>query len=106
MPTLAEQDAWSLFLEKVSGDVFKNESLLPIAKSIVAQCAGLPLAIVTVASSMKGIRNVHEWRNALNELSGRVKGVTGLDETNFGLPRGLWKKWIANKQSLIKGIPY
>ncbi|WRX28108.1 NB-ARC - like 10 [Theobroma cacao] len=89
MPTLPEHDAWSLFLKKVGGDVLKNESLLPIAKSIVAQCAGLPLAIVTVASSMKGITNVHEWRNALNELTRSVRGVTGLDEKNFGLLRGL-----------------
>ncbi|EOY12889.1 Nbs-lrr resistance protein [Theobroma cacao] len=80
MPTLPKQDAWSLFLEKVGRDVLKYPDLFPIVESVVEQCAGLPLAIVTVASSMKGITNVHEWRNALNELSRRVRGVTGLDE--------------------------
>ncbi|WRX28105.1 NB-ARC - like 10 [Theobroma cacao] len=68
-------------LTKKGRDDLNYPNLLPIAKSIVEQCAGLPLAIVTVASSMKGIRNVHEWRNELNELSRRVKGVTDLDET-------------------------
>ncbi|EOY12888.1 Nbs-lrr resistance protein [Theobroma cacao] len=80
MPTLPKQDAWSLFLEKVGRDVLNYPDLLPIVESVVEQCAGLPLAIVIVASSMKGITNVHEWRNALNELSRRVRGVTGLDE--------------------------
>ncbi|EOY12885.1 Nbs-lrr resistance protein [Theobroma cacao] len=80
MPTLPKQDAWSLFLEKVGRDVLNYPDLLPIVESVVEQCAGLPLAIVTVASSMKGITNVHEWRNALNELSRCVRGVTGLDE--------------------------
>ncbi|WRX29330.1 NB-ARC - like 10, partial [Theobroma cacao] len=73
MPTLPKQDAWSLFLEKVGRDVLKYPDLFPIVESVVEQCAGLPLAIVTVASSMKGITNVHEWRNALNELSRRVR---------------------------------
>ncbi|XP_017980472.1 PREDICTED: probable disease resistance protein At5g63020 [Theobroma cacao] len=80
MPNLPKQDAWSLFLEKVGKDVLNYPGLLPIVESVVEQCAGLPLAIVTVASSMKGITNVHEWRNARNELSKRVRGVTGLDE--------------------------
>ncbi|XP_017980478.1 PREDICTED: probable disease resistance protein At4g27220 [Theobroma cacao] len=80
MPTLPKQDAWSLFLEKVGQDVLEYENLLPIVKSVAEQCAGLPLAVVTVASSMKGKRDIHEWRNALNELSRRVKGVTGLDD--------------------------
>ncbi|WRX29150.1 NB-ARC - like 10 [Theobroma cacao] len=80
VPTLPKQDALSLFLEKVGRDILNYPNLLPIVESVVEQCAGLPLAIVTIASSMKSIRNVHEWRNALNELSRCVKSVTGLDE--------------------------
>ncbi|XVF70328.1 hypothetical protein PTKIN_Ptkin11bG0153100 [Pterospermum kingtungense] len=81
--TLPKQDAKRLFLEKVGGDVLNNPDLLPIVESVAEQCAGLPLAIVTVASSMKGISNVCEWRNALNELTRRVKSVAGLDEKVF-----------------------
>ncbi|XP_021288652.1 disease resistance protein At4g27190-like [Herrania umbratica] len=83
MRTLLEHDAWSLFLEKVGRDILNYPNLLPIVESVVEQCAGLSLAIVTVASSMKGIRSIHEWRNALNELSRPVKSVTGLDEKVF-----------------------
>ncbi|XVF18908.1 hypothetical protein REPUB_Repub11eG0064100 [Reevesia pubescens] len=80
MPTLPEQDALNLFLEKVGGDVLGHEELKPIVESVAKQCSGLPLAIVTVASSMKGVRNIHEWRNALNELKRRAKSVNKLDE--------------------------
>ncbi|XP_021288285.1 disease resistance protein At4g27190-like [Herrania umbratica] len=83
MPTLLEQDARSLFLEKIGRNVLNYPDLLPIVESVVEQCAGLPLAIVTVASSMKGISNIHEWRNALNELSRPIKSVNGLDERVF-----------------------
>ncbi|XVF18905.1 hypothetical protein REPUB_Repub11eG0063800 [Reevesia pubescens] len=80
MLTLTKQDALNLFLEKVGRDVLGHEKLLPTVESVAEQCSGLPLAIVTVASSMKGVRNIHEWRNALNELKRRAKSVNKLDE--------------------------
>ncbi|GMJ05230.1 hypothetical protein like AT4G27190 [Hibiscus trionum] len=83
MPTLRKQDALNLFLEKVGHDVLSYEGLSPIVESVSEQCGGLPLAIVTVASSMKGVSDIHEWRNAFNELNKQVKGVNGLDEKVF-----------------------
>ena len=72
-----------MFLEKVGQDVLSNTDILPIVKSVVEECAGLPLAIVTTASSMKGVRNVHEWSNALHELNRHVKGVNGMEDQVF-----------------------
>ncbi|KAK8985683.1 hypothetical protein V6N11_068928 [Hibiscus sabdariffa] len=83
MPTLPKQDALNLFLEKVGRDVLSFEGLSPIVESVSEQCGGLPLAIVTVASSMKGVSDIHEWRNAFNELNKQVKCVNGLDEKVF-----------------------
>ncbi|KAK9016680.1 hypothetical protein V6N11_079175 [Hibiscus sabdariffa] len=40
----------------------------PIARSIAKQCAGLPLGVITIASCMRGIDDICEWRNALTEL--------------------------------------
>lgn len=37
------------------------------------QCAGLPLAVVTIASCMKGVDDIYEWRNAWNELSDHIR---------------------------------
>ncbi|XVF78195.1 hypothetical protein PTKIN_Ptkin14bG0110500 [Pterospermum kingtungense] len=83
VPTLSKPDAWELFLEKVGKEVLNHPDLLSIAESVAEECAGLPLAIVTIASSMKGVRNVHEWRNALNELNRHVKSVNGMEEKVF-----------------------
>ncbi|XP_022722320.1 probable disease resistance protein At1g61300 [Durio zibethinus] len=80
MPTLPIQDARSLFLQKVGQDILDHPNILSIVESVVEQCAGLPLAIVTVASSMKGVLNIHEWRNALNELNRHAKSVNKSDE--------------------------
>ena len=44
-----------------------------IVKLVVKQCVGLPYTIVTVASCMKGVYDLQEWRNTLNEVSKNVK---------------------------------
>ncbi|XVF78194.1 hypothetical protein PTKIN_Ptkin14bG0110400 [Pterospermum kingtungense] len=83
IPTLSKPDAWSLFSEKVGQEVLNHPHLLPIVESVAEECAGLPLAIVTIASSMKGVCNVHEWRNALHELKRPVQCVNGMEEKVF-----------------------
>ncbi|XVF78225.1 hypothetical protein PTKIN_Ptkin14bG0113100 [Pterospermum kingtungense] len=83
VPTLSKEDAWLLFSEKVGQDVANHSDLSPIVKSVAEECDGLPLAIVTIASSMKGVLNIHEWRNALHELNRHVKSVNGMDEKVF-----------------------
>ncbi|KAK8712329.1 hypothetical protein V6N13_147569 [Hibiscus sabdariffa] len=80
---LEERHAWNLFLEKVGWDILNIPGLEPIAKSIAKRCAGLPLAIVTVAGCMRGIDNLSEWRNALRELSVYKKSVHGLEDDVF-----------------------
>jgi disease resistance protein RPS2 len=39
-----------------------------IAKSITKECDGLPLGIITMAGAMKGVDDINEWRNALEDL--------------------------------------
>ena len=73
---LQKEEAWELFnrtLDRFNPLGQKEEE---IAKDIVEKCAGLPLAIVTTARSMIVVYDVAEWRNALNELRGLVKGHT------------------------------
>ena len=43
-------------------------------------CGGLPLAIVTMAGSMRGERSIHAWRNAYAELKERVSGNDGMGD--------------------------
>ncbi|XVE50280.1 hypothetical protein DITRI_Ditri01bG0149700 [Diplodiscus trichospermus] len=83
VPTLSKSDAWSLFLEKIGKDILNYPHLLPIVESVSVECAGLPLAIVLIGCSMKGVRTIYEWRNALNELSRCVESVSDIDEKVF-----------------------
>ncbi|KAE8674457.1 hypothetical protein F3Y22_tig00111754pilonHSYRG00065 [Hibiscus syriacus] len=77
---LTEEEAWKLFLEKAGCDIRGVE---PIARSVSKHCAGLPLGVITIASCMKGIDDISEWRNALKELSLRKKSVNGFEDEVF-----------------------
>ncbi|GLT30422.1 hypothetical protein SLA2020_052210 [Shorea laevis] len=68
VPPLPEQESLNLFLDKVGQDVLRIAELEEILKLMVAECAGLPLAIVVIAGSMRGVQDIYEWRNALREL--------------------------------------
>ncbi|KAI9377047.1 hypothetical protein POPTR_019G014372v4 [Populus trichocarpa] len=62
---LSEGEAWTLFMEKLGSDIALSPE---VAKAIARECAGLPLGISTVARSLRGVDDLHEWRNALKKL--------------------------------------
>ncbi|OMO92617.1 Disease resistance protein [Corchorus olitorius] len=70
---LTEEEAWVLFVEKAGSDV-NSPQIKPIAKEVAKEGACLPLAIVTIATSMKGVTELCEWRNALEELRDSTRG--------------------------------
>ncbi|KAK5784172.1 hypothetical protein PVK06_038692 [Gossypium arboreum] len=49
-----EEDAWTLFSDKVGQNLMSSTDLLLIAKSIVERCVGLSLVIAIVANSKRG----------------------------------------------------
>ncbi|PHT37274.1 hypothetical protein CQW23_24974 [Capsicum baccatum] len=63
---LSEKEAWILFRQKVGNSV-DDPSLLPIAKDVVEECRGLPLAIVTIARTLKR-KTKPSWEDALKQL--------------------------------------
>ncbi|GLT90472.1 hypothetical protein SLE2022_084020 [Rubroshorea leprosula] len=75
VPPLPEQESLNLFLDKVGQDVLRIPNLEEILKLMVAECAGLPLAIVVIAGSMRGVQDISEWRDALRELRQCVVGT-------------------------------
>ncbi|GKV36320.1 hypothetical protein SLEP1_g44465 [Rubroshorea leprosula] len=72
---LSKEESLNLFLDKVGRDTLQVPELEGFWKAMVEECAGLPLAIVVIARSMRGVTNVREWRHALNELRRRVRAT-------------------------------
>ncbi|XP_034909300.1 putative disease resistance protein At4g10780 [Populus alba] len=65
---ISKEEAWALFIERFGHDVALSPEVEQIAKSVARECAGLPLGIITMAATMRGVVDVREWRNALEEL--------------------------------------
>ncbi|XXG62246.1 hypothetical protein AAC387_Pa05g0646 [Persea americana] len=63
-----EKEAWSLFCEKV-GEVADSPGIQPLAKRVVGECGGLPVAIDVIGASLRKEDNVHVWEKAVQELS-------------------------------------
>ncbi|KAL7114968.1 hypothetical protein ACP275_04G154400 [Erythranthe tilingii] len=73
--------AWNLFCE-IHGRQ-RQTTLSPqveeIAKDMVKMCDGLPLGIITVAGSMRGVTADHAWRVAKEELQESAMGNDRMD---------------------------
>ena len=66
LEVLPKEEAWCLF-EKLSGDCLKESCLQSKAMEVSIACAGLPLALVTVAKALKNKR-FYEWEDVLQQL--------------------------------------
>ncbi|PIA24806.1 hypothetical protein AQUCO_24300001v1 [Aquilegia coerulea] len=75
---LTKEESWELFVDKV------NVEFLPevrtIAVEVVKECAGLPLAIITIGGAMTGNNDLSEWRLALSNL--RDSSEQNMDREN------------------------
>ncbi|KAK1555927.1 hypothetical protein Q3G72_033491 [Acer saccharum] len=80
---LSKNEALQLFLKKAELDISKVPTLKETVELVVKQCAGLPLAILTIASSLKGEHDIREWRTALSELSNNVRSIKVMDDEVF-----------------------
>ncbi|KAK4857813.1 hypothetical protein QYF36_006654 [Acer negundo] len=100
--SLLEKEDLELFFEKAELDILKVPTLREIVELMVKQCAGLPLAIVTVASSMKGEDDIHEWRNALCELSNNSLDDDGISCVKLhDVVRDMTIRYITSKSPLF-----
>ncbi|XP_022747892.1 disease resistance protein At4g27190-like [Durio zibethinus] len=78
---LKEEEAWNLFKKK-AGDIVLSPDLQTTAIEVANECAGLPIAIVTVGEAMKNKKDLNDWKYALHELRNPSK-------RNFkGIPAG------------------
>ncbi|TQD96454.1 hypothetical protein C1H46_017949 [Malus baccata] len=63
LQVLNEDEAWRLF-ETKAGDVVKNPDIRTEATDVAKKCGGLPLLVVTVASSLRNRSTLPVWKNA------------------------------------------
>ncbi|KAK9289331.1 hypothetical protein L1049_007486 [Liquidambar formosana] len=66
MGVLAKREAWNLFKE-MAGNSINSPDLRSLAKEVVKECGGLPIAIVTVGRALEN-KNKHVWSDALRQL--------------------------------------
>ncbi|XP_038696324.1 disease resistance protein SUMM2-like [Tripterygium wilfordii] len=64
---LDDGEAWNLF-EKMAGDVVKLQYLHPIAIEIAKRCGGSPILIKKIARCLRNKRDLHTWKEALQQL--------------------------------------
>ncbi|KAL2472895.1 putative disease resistance protein [Forsythia ovata] len=76
--TLFEQEAWELFLKKL-GRVELHPEVEEICKKMVKRCCGLPLALIALAGSMRGVTDIHECRDASEELKESCMGRADME---------------------------
>ncbi|KAK9265438.1 hypothetical protein L1049_012382 [Liquidambar formosana] len=67
-----EDEAWNLF-RKTAGDSIESSDLHPLAVEIAKECGGLPIAIVTIASTIRG-KSYSFLRDVLKKLQNSTQG--------------------------------
>ncbi|KAM7268185.1 hypothetical protein ACFE04_010351 [Oxalis oulophora] len=66
---LADAETFKLFCETVGKDTLASNPKIPeLAKIVVKECAGLPLALITVARAMIAKQTPEEWDSAIEIL--------------------------------------
>nr|XP_015886853.2 disease resistance protein At4g27190-like isoform X1 [Ziziphus jujuba var. spinosa]XP_048333949.1 disease resistance protein At4g27190-like isoform X1 [Ziziphus jujuba var. spinosa] len=66
LEVLHERESWILF-EKKAGDVVKDPTIKNIAVEVAKRCSGLPVLIISVASSLRS-KKKYSWEDALESL--------------------------------------
>ncbi|KAK9131305.1 hypothetical protein Sjap_011792 [Stephania japonica] len=85
---LSDEEAWELFVSKNGNQVLSTSEFKQVAKEVVRQCGGLPLAIVTIGRAMRRKRDIRDWRHTLDELrSSKSPGTTGMEKRVFKILR-------------------
>ncbi|XP_073003314.1 probable disease resistance protein At5g63020 [Typha latifolia] len=62
-------DAWKLFLEKVGKEtIYSHPRILSLAKEVVKELEGLPLALITTGRTMYPKKDPKQWEHAIDLL--------------------------------------
>ncbi|XP_057948697.1 probable disease resistance protein At4g27220 [Malania oleifera] len=84
---LSNDEAWELFMEKLKPYDTLSMDVKIAAMSIARECRGLPLGIITMARSMRGVNDIREWRTAVKGLRESNSGRPDMEEEVFSILR-------------------
>ncbi|KAG5224012.1 disease resistance protein [Salix suchowensis] len=99
---LFEGESWTLFKENLRRHTTLSDEVEGIAKAVAMECAGLPLGIITIARSLRGVDDLPEWRTTLMKL--RELKFRDMDEKVFKVLRVSYDRLddgLALKQCLL-----
>ncbi|KAF7850298.1 hypothetical protein BT93_L5631 [Corymbia citriodora subsp. variegata] len=77
---LSQEEAESLFMEEFGREVTLKSEIEAVMKSIVRECAGLPIGVITMARSMREVTDAFEWRDSLAKLKESCMGQIDMEE--------------------------
>nr|GMC55529.1 probable disease resistance protein At1g12290 isoform X2 [Ipomoea batatas] len=82
---LNEEEGWNLFKEIFLQDdhTVLTHTIEKHAKELAKKCGGLPLALNTVAASMRGVNDDHIWRNAIKNFQNASLQMEDLEKNVF-----------------------
>ncbi|KAH9603190.1 hypothetical protein KSS87_021910 [Heliosperma pusillum] len=78
---LSDAEAWKLFSDGLGSQIPPEAQT--VAKLVASECGGLPLGIIVMAGSMRGVDDIEEWRNTLDELINSTEGLTDIETDVF-----------------------
>ncbi|XP_062026358.1 probable disease resistance protein RPP1 isoform X1 [Rosa rugosa] len=64
---LSKEDSWSLFVKEVGHSFHESTRFYDIARKVARECAGLPIALITVARALR-YKDMEEWEEAARRL--------------------------------------
>ncbi|KAF8388140.1 hypothetical protein HHK36_026806 [Tetracentron sinense] len=79
-------EAWDLFRNKVGEETLNSYPKIPeLAKVITRECAGLPLALITIGQTMASKKTPNEWNHAITVLRKSASEFKGMGDEVFPL---------------------
>ncbi|KAF3616247.1 hypothetical protein FXO38_34656 [Capsicum annuum] len=65
---LNTNDSWELFRKSLGSETRLSPNIEGVAKTMEGRCKGLPLGLITLEGSMRGVTDLREWKNSLKEF--------------------------------------
>ncbi|PON98083.1 NB-ARC domain, LRR domain containing protein [Trema orientale] len=65
---LSYKESWKLFMNTLGREMRLSYKCEEIAEALVAECDGLPLGIIALAGSLRGVNDINEWSYALEKM--------------------------------------